>query len=449
MQNTNSNQSARELSHFAESAMAVKRVIMQHFSMKSDYMTKERPNIYHPSRSGTITFDSLAYNYDEIVPDLASADPNQCENHSNNGYDDYGDNDADDENEVFSTGDDKCAAEDEDEDDDADAKAAELATIRSIEEQLHEAARSLHEQQMQGTVGGATTATARRPHKKFSSSYGLGSIIEMREKLPLDDSDSNASPNASPFKKPHAYAKKSGLDANAKNTNVPSTTMTRQNQVSNGHAAAAGRKNPVAVNERINIRPEENWRYRSSNSNSMDFYQPVKSQRNFASYFLNPTQPGFRSYPLMIRNNLFNYAYGCPIYGNSNNNNNCNINNNNNNNSGGGGSGNGYRKPIARYHLDHQNSHGNGGKFKGVNYADAQSNNGIDLRNWRNECTFIRNCGMSDSNDAGNRRPSNDYDDTDLSIGLSPPSESLLLQRRMMRRSDIAIRSPPPQTASG
>lgn len=31
--------------------MAVKRVILQHFSMKYDYMTKERPNIYQPSRA--------------------------------------------------------------------------------------------------------------------------------------------------------------------------------------------------------------------------------------------------------------------------------------------------------------------------------------------------------------------------------------------------------------
>ncbi|XP_058169707.1 filaggrin-2 [Anopheles ziemanni] len=46
------NQSALELSHFAESAMAVKRVIMQHFSMRYDYMTKERPNIYQPSYNG-------------------------------------------------------------------------------------------------------------------------------------------------------------------------------------------------------------------------------------------------------------------------------------------------------------------------------------------------------------------------------------------------------------
>ncbi|XP_052890530.1 uncharacterized protein LOC128298786 [Anopheles moucheti] len=48
------NQSALELSHFAESAMAVKRVIMQHFSMRYDYMTKERPNIYQPSYNGGV-----------------------------------------------------------------------------------------------------------------------------------------------------------------------------------------------------------------------------------------------------------------------------------------------------------------------------------------------------------------------------------------------------------
>lgn len=44
-----SNQSARKLSQFAESAMAVKRVILQQFSMQLNYMNKERSNIYEPS----------------------------------------------------------------------------------------------------------------------------------------------------------------------------------------------------------------------------------------------------------------------------------------------------------------------------------------------------------------------------------------------------------------
>lgn len=38
------NNSARELSQFAESAMAVNRVVQQHFSMNLDYL--ERPNVY-------------------------------------------------------------------------------------------------------------------------------------------------------------------------------------------------------------------------------------------------------------------------------------------------------------------------------------------------------------------------------------------------------------------
>lgn len=55
--NIRRNQSAREISQFAESAMAVKRVILQHFSMRYDYM-KERPNIYQPSQTYLDTADA-------------------------------------------------------------------------------------------------------------------------------------------------------------------------------------------------------------------------------------------------------------------------------------------------------------------------------------------------------------------------------------------------------
>ncbi|XP_018327713.1 MAP kinase-interacting serine/threonine-protein kinase 2 [Agrilus planipennis] len=43
------NNSARELSQFAESAMACKRVVLQHFSMNLDYL--ERPNVYSPNNN--------------------------------------------------------------------------------------------------------------------------------------------------------------------------------------------------------------------------------------------------------------------------------------------------------------------------------------------------------------------------------------------------------------
>jgi len=53
-----SNQSARKLSQFAESAMAVNRVILQQFSMQLNYLNKERSNIYQPSAKQQPTDDS-------------------------------------------------------------------------------------------------------------------------------------------------------------------------------------------------------------------------------------------------------------------------------------------------------------------------------------------------------------------------------------------------------
>ncbi|KAH8359612.1 hypothetical protein KR093_007798, partial [Drosophila rubida] len=54
-------QSAREISQFAESAMAMKRVILQHFSVRYDYM-KERPNIYQPSQAYIDAYSDENYN---------------------------------------------------------------------------------------------------------------------------------------------------------------------------------------------------------------------------------------------------------------------------------------------------------------------------------------------------------------------------------------------------
>ncbi|XP_055618777.1 uncharacterized protein LOC129763582 [Toxorhynchites rutilus septentrionalis] len=72
------NQSARELSHFAESAMAVKRVILQHFSMRYDYMTKERPNIYQPSvqQDEDVVASSKNANYEIASPMAGSEEHN-------------------------------------------------------------------------------------------------------------------------------------------------------------------------------------------------------------------------------------------------------------------------------------------------------------------------------------------------------------------------------------
>lgn len=147
---------------------------------------------------------------------------------------------------------------------------------------------------------------------------------------------------------------------------------------------------------------------------------------------------GFKTYRNFTNNyvNSSNIDRAAALYHHhaANNNSSSNINNNNSSSStnsstsSSNNTSNGYRKmqPYQRYQNEY---YGFGKGNKG--YDSSSQNTGI---NWRNEC-----------------RHTVDYDeDSDLNIGLSPPSESMLLQRRILRRSDIAIvRSPPPQTASG
>jgi hypothetical protein len=65
---SSSNQSARKLSQFAESAMAVKRVILQQFSMQLNYMNKERSNIYPDSADMIPDSSNLVPNF--MMPEL-------------------------------------------------------------------------------------------------------------------------------------------------------------------------------------------------------------------------------------------------------------------------------------------------------------------------------------------------------------------------------------------
>lgn len=66
-----SNQSVRNLSQFAESAMAVKRVIFQQFSMQLNYMNKERSNIYQPSAQQQQKLSGSNF----IIPDFPAKKP--------------------------------------------------------------------------------------------------------------------------------------------------------------------------------------------------------------------------------------------------------------------------------------------------------------------------------------------------------------------------------------
>lgn len=133
------------------------------------------------------------------------------------------------------------------------------------------------------------------------------------------------------------------------------------------------------------IIPEENWRYRSS-SNSAD---------------ASPSPLGFRNY----RN--FNH----------------------------------HNTVGSRHHSNSSSS--------------CESNNscgGNEIKNWRNECIYsaVRNCGMISTGDgrASINISNDDDDDDDCIVGLSPPSESILMQRRLRNRASEIMCSPS-ATASG
>lgn len=133
-----------------------------------------------------------------------------------------------------------------------------------------------------------------------------------------------------------------------------------------------------------NIRPEENWRNRSNNSTTIDRYS--KNQRNYRNFK------------------------------NANSNNNTNNNNHMN-----------YGTTRYRQQRKGYNSYSNDSKFDHVN--------------WRNECmtnSSSRNCGMI----AERLLERRESDTSDIGFGLSPPSESLLIQRRLRsgsRSSDISL----------
>lgn len=276
--------------------------------MKYDYMNKERPNIYHPSRAGARAEPSINGGFGSVdggvgvgvgnrsskcnddgesvtLHNSSESTPPADDNHS---VDSVHDDDVDDDNhtEIFNINHDDGCNNDEllynggnGGGERRDRRLSELGTelnsrkvptatvaakkqMPSIEEQLNDAVRSLNEHQQMQTMANRRSQTAL---KLYATSNGLGSIIE---KLSVDDSDTNASLIVeSPFKKPQVIVKNSGLDANAKN--VPSLNI--RHEIQDSHVQ---QKKPMAINTRNNIRPEENWRYRST-SNSLENKQPT------------------------------------------------------------------------------------------------------------------------------------------------------------------------------
>lgn len=287
--------------------------------MKYDYMNKERPNIYHPSRSGARAEPSINGGCGSVNGGVgfgnrssnSNGDGDSVTLHNssestppaggNHMVDSVHGDDVDDDNhtELFNINHDDGCNDDEllynggiGGDERRDRRLSELDTelssrkvptatvatkkqMPSIEEQLNDAVRSLNEHQQMQSMANRRSQTAL---KMYATSNGLGSIIE---KLSVDDSDANASPIVeSPFKKPQVIVKNSGLDANAKN--VPSSNI--RHEIQDSHVQ---QKKPMAISTRNNIRPEENWRYRS-NSNSLENKQPTSEFTILIFHFQSP-----------------------------------------------------------------------------------------------------------------------------------------------------------------
>lgn len=435
--------------------------------MKYDYMVKERPNIYQPSRGGDRTEESPIIqstasecvrtnhpinddatgaeqqhephvNYinrvDGLIIDADSVALNDddIDNDDNDRYPmdiERNDNDCENRSHIDPVNDDHVngsikenAGNDDvgtviDDDDDVDEKHNDDATVPSKPHVAY-------------------TRRSTSALKQFSSINGLDSIMEIREKLPTDLPENVKQLSPQKLSQDCLKSEDRGIYAPMQRPFQQQPQLSQDNYYS--------KKKPIAINTRTIIRPEENWRYRS-NSNSMEYNNPMRFK-------------GYRNFT-----NNINYQNTSPpsstVNGNTNNtnNNNNSINNNSNNSNCRKNNNNFYygvqqNRYQPQYNSDYQNFYAANGKIvRGKQYgASNVVANGIDVNNWRNECIYnsTRNCGMS--HNTLHREHSTEIDEDMLSIGLSPPSESLLMQRRMQNRaSDIAIRSPPPATASG
>lgn len=372
--------------------MAVKRVILQHFSMKYDYMTKERPNIYQPSRA---KFQLGADDDDDIskmkdVNDDADEEDNQTRRGS-----DFSSTGSGSEESVS-----------------PQLQPSELMPPPPeppSKAPMHNGSGSSNGLSCSGSANNTNWRSVEEsPHHQHNRSLDtstnsalLDSIIELKEKLP------------DTYKKTTTVRK---ISDGGQQQQRPLVSRGSQ-YASNGNVGfyAPSNRSNVAPTVTLKGVPVENWRYRSSNS----------------SAYRSGRQSG---------NN--NYGDTVPY---------------------GGGVGGGRRQ---RYN----NGQGVGG---GYNSYHCSTNNTSQIRNWRNECmnnSASRNCNMAAASAIlGSRRgPRGSLIEVDrrgsdasdvsceyLGVGLSPPSESLLMQRRLRlnsRSSDIGplgISVPQVQTVSG
>lgn len=436
------NQSARELSHFAESAMAVKRVILQHFSMRYDYMTRERPNIYQPSSHNSYTnrdsdedsgimMGKLKDNNDDDTTTIetSTTTSNNSDNNPINVPDDNNETNITNNKQNFNI---KC-------DDDAD----EVDIVNDVG-RVEDVYGDEEDEVLDGIMVEVDDDDNREEEE--------------------DDSITKCDDDEMSDKHTEMYRDTAINTKQQFNNKIKSSIKNCSNGIN-------AKENYYNIAEHHFIRPEENWRYRCSNGTDDKKIIPLgfRHYRNVGNNHFNNSSSH--------NNNINNTSNSRYKFHHHNHHNQQQPQNHHQHQSG-------QNSPRAKQYHHNYGTNSLKHYYGGGDYyrkSGSGSNNDVECKNWRNECFYrpTRNCGFNATNDTtglvindnrGSGSPNNgsprrdfyrnggglmndDIGDNNrsggLSAGLSPPSESLLMQRRLRRSSDILMRGPLPATASG
>lgn len=450
-------QSALELSHFAESAMAVNRVILQHFSMRYDYMTSERPNIYEPSRAQSRVLDTKTTATSVITP--ADNVANQIES---NGVETKGPT-----NELIN-GQNVATVFKIQEDSSDECNGYTANGMNECDKSELEFNKNVDEQQQQHPpaatvdtviVVAAGDGNGTELQQQYDSGVNVNDlkVDEDDKKLPQLSSPLNDFANVKQKLREIERERETEVDPEIEQQQQPEWRRPQFQQPKRSYSEW-NRK----------IAPEQNWRYRSSNS--ADQY-PVSYQRQYGSGGGSGgggTTGGYNGIGnnyYQQHNNYNNSSYNSTRSGGNNKRNNghgyqhqqynngsnprYNLNNYYNNRN--------YNNTTNKYSNNKDASYNNGSYNSGAKRLTPTGNNSwrnnYQYNNYQHDATYASNILSSnmqiyedrkmwrsggDSNDSASSASSSP-NDGDCYIGLSPPIESVLMQRRLRNRNQAPI----------
>lgn len=406
--NIRRNQSALELSHFAESAMAVKRVILQHFSMRYDYMTPlERPNIYEPS------------NDDEDTPMMSQADAileqksNNCgqktpiidNNQQQQQQQQYGiESEENPTCEIMTY---SKLEEKENYEEDEDEGAAEVTGNENSSLYLNTT-----QQPPSSKPVSPRPPNSQPPEEKRR---GLESIVEIKDKLPSN--------NEYPLNGMGWRQRPSPAGIKSQSTVVANPTTWDQ------------------------VPPEENWRYRSNSVDDHYSSSSYNKNRRSSGGGGNSNANGGgnkRNYPQLQQphhqqynnryNNYYNNRNYFNKYGSSNKDNNAwNYDQHFVEAGTEDFASSSWRRQEPQSYNSTNNAYYDYGTRSNNMQIYSSGNCGRSGNGWpAARQMMVRGNGSADSN--GSSSASSSPNETDCYVGLSPPTESLLMQRRLRNR---------------